>query len=145
MLSQLKNVIGNQCADFADVNTGFEVKLQLAGGGVIAEVAMYEKDTLHYDLKTANANADTLYVLQGRDENGMRSFRNSNATLRLGQTEEKLFANEDNQTQLDYMIQQNMTVADAINTFAVKTAAEDSPLHIKTGFFASYGGYHTVD
>ncbi len=115
------------------------------GGGLVAEVAMYEKNTLGYDFKTADEKGDTLYVLQGRDENGMRSFRNSNATLRYNSAEEKLFSNEDNQTQLDYIITNAMTVSEAFNTFAVKKSAEESPLNIKTGFFDSYSGYHTVD
>lgn len=115
------------------------------GGGLVAEMAMYEKNILKYDFETAEKNEDTLYVLQGRDENGMRSFRNSNSTLRYGSTEEKLFANEDNVAQLEYIINNNMTVADAFKTFAINTPAEKSPLKIKTGFFESYAGYHTVD
>lgn len=73
------------------------------GAGLVAETAIYQRDTLHYDLKSANEAGDTLYLLQGRDENGMRTFRNSNATIQLGKTEEKLFKDENNFEQLKYI------------------------------------------
>lgn len=113
------------------------------GGGLVAEIAMYQKNTLQYDLKKANDAGDTLYVLQGRDENKLRLFRNSNLTLRYGETEEKLFANEDNQTQLDYIIKNKMSTADALNTFALETSAEKSVLGFKTGFLDEYAKYHS--
>ncbi|HBL40072.1 MAG TPA: hypothetical protein DDY98_00260 [Ruminococcaceae bacterium] len=115
------------------------------GGGLIAELAVYQRDTLGYDYAKATANGDTLYVLQGRDENGLRSFRNSNKTVRLGETEEKLFANEDNEKQLQYMIDNQMTTEQVINTFSMKTDADskDNLLGgVKYGFFTEYGGYH---
>lgn len=115
------------------------------GGGVIAELAMYQRDTLGYDFAKADAAGDTLYVLQGREENGMRTLRNSNYTMRLGKTEELLFRGEDNFTQLQYMIDNNMTVEEVINTFAMKTAAdaEDNVLGFKYGFLKEYAGYHS--
>ena len=45
------------------------------GAGLIAVLAVYQKDTLGYNLKKANAAGDTYYVLQGRDENGLRTMR----------------------------------------------------------------------
>lgn len=116
------------------------------GGGVAAELAVYQKDTLGYDLATANANGDTLYVLQGREENGLRGFRASNKTMVYGATEEKLFKNEDNETQLQYMIDNNMTTEEIVNTFAIKTAAdaEGNVLGIKYGFLSEYAGYHNI-
>ena len=60
------------------------------GGGVISELAIYQRDTLGFDLAKANANGDTLYLLQGRDENGMRGLRASDSTLLLGKTEPAL-------------------------------------------------------
>lgn len=116
------------------------------GGGVAAELAVYQKDTLGYDLATANANGDTLYVLQGREENGLRGFRASNKTMVYGATEEKLFKNEDNETQLQYMIDNNMTTEEIVNTFAIKTAAdaECNVLGIKYGFLSEYAGYHNI-
>lgn len=115
------------------------------GGGLIAEVAVYEKDTLGYDFDKADENGDTLYVLQGRDENGMRTLRNSNKTLVLGSTEEKLFKNEDNEKQLQYMIDNKMSISDIINKFAIKTSADDSELGFKYGFLTEYAGYHSHD
>ncbi len=116
------------------------------GGGVIAEVAVYQRDTLGYTLATANANGDTLYVLQGREENGLRGFRSSDATMIYGATEEKLFKNEDNTTQLQYMIDNAMSTEEIINTFAIKTAADaaDNVLGIKYGFLSEYAGYHNI-
>ena len=100
------------------------------GGGLIAEVAMYEKETLGYDYKKAQESGDTFYLLQGRDENGLRSFRSSNKTLRYGSDEEKLFANQDNEDQLAEMIRNNLTVKQAINTYS-------------SNFLKSYSGYHS--
>ena len=113
------------------------------GGGLIAEVAMYEKDTLGYDLAKANAAGDTLYVLQGRDENGKRAFRNSNGTLLLGKTEETLFKGSENEIQLQRMIDESMTVKDILNTFAVKQKAGENGFDFNTGFLTEYAGYHS--
>ena len=114
------------------------------GGGLIAEIAVYEADTLGYDFAKADAAGDTYYVLQGREENGLRGMRNSRSTMLLGATEEKLFKNDDNTAQLQYIIDNNMTVADALNTFAIKTAAdaEGNVLGFKYGFLKEYSGYH---
>lgn len=115
------------------------------GGGVISETAIYERDTLGYDFAAADAAGDTLYVLQGREENGLRGLRNSNSTMLLGKTEEKLFKNEDNEAQLQYIIDNAMSVEEIINTFAMKTAADDAAnvLGFKYGFLKEYAGYHT--
>lgn len=115
------------------------------GGGLISELAVYQKDTLGYDLQTANEAGDTFFVLQGRDENGMRTLRNSRSTLTYGSTEEKLFKNEDNEAQLQYMMNNTMSTEDIINTFASKTAAdaENNLLGFKYGFSSEYAGYHT--
>ncbi|MGN0628285.1 MAG: hypothetical protein ACI4IW_01505 [Oscillospiraceae bacterium] len=116
------------------------------GGGVIAELAIYQRDTLGYDLAKANEAGDTLYVLQGREENGLRGLRASDHTMLLGATEEKLFKNEDNEVQLQYMIDNAMTTEEIINTFALKTAAdaENNALGIKYGFLKEYAGYHNI-
>lgn len=115
------------------------------GGGVIAELAVYQRNTLSYDFAKADAAGDTLYVLQGRDENGLRTFRNSDKTLCYGNDTELLFKNEDNEAQLEYMIDNAMSTEEIINTFAIKTAAdaEDNKLGIKYGFLTKYAGYHT--
>ena len=113
------------------------------GGGLVAEVAMYQKDTLGYDLQKANEAGDTLYVLQGRDENGKRTFRNSNKTLLLGDTNETLFRNADNEAQLQKMIDDRMTVADILNTWSMKQAAGENGFDFNTGFLTEYAGYHS--
>ena len=113
------------------------------GGGLIAEVAMYQKDSLKTDLTKANAAGDTLYVLQGRDENGKRTLRNSNRTIRLGREEETLFRTSDNETQLKRMIDDSMKVSDILNSFAVKQEAGENGFTFKTGFLSEYAGYHT--
>lgn len=100
------------------------------GGGLIAEVAMYEKETLGYDYATARMAGNTLYLLQGRDENGLRSFRSSNKTLRYGSIEEKLFANQDNEAQLAEMIHDKLSVGQALNRYSVN-------------FLTDYPGYHS--
>lgn len=140
----------NFCTEFASlklvINFNRASRKVTDGGGVIAELAIYQRDTLGYDLATANEAGDTLYVLQGREENGHRGFRNSNLTMTYGATEEKLFKNEDNQTQLQYMIDNEMTTEEIINTFAMKTAADDenNVLGIKYGFLKEYAGYHNI-
>lgn len=140
----------NFCTEFANlklvINFNRASRKVTDGGGVIAELAIYQRDTLGYDLATANAAGDTLYVLQGREENGLRGFRNSNKTMRLDKTEEILFRNEDNEAQLQYMIDNAMTTEEIINTFAVKTAAdaENNALGFKYGFLSEYAGYHNI-
>ena len=64
----------------------------------------------------------------------------------LGATEEKLFKNEDNEAQLQYMIDNAMTTEEIINTFAMKTAAdaENNVLGFKYGFLKEYAGYHNI-
>ena len=113
------------------------------GGGLIGEVAIYERDVLGYDLAKANAAGDIFFMLQGRDENGMRSLRPSNSTVRLDCTEEVLFANEDNKAQLQYFIDNGMSVRDILERFSLKTSAEDSPLGFKYGFLDNYDGYRS--
>ena len=113
------------------------------GGGLIAEVAMYQKDTLGYDLQKANAEGDTLYVLQGRDENGKRTFRNSNRTLLLGSTDETLFKSAENETQLQRMIDDNMTTTDILNTWSIRQKANENGFDFDTGFLTEYAGYHS--
>ncbi len=141
----------NFCTEFANlklvINFNRASRKVTDGGGVIAELAIYQRDFLGYtDLATANAAGDTFYVLQGREEHGLRTLRASDATMRYGKEEEILFRNEDNFAQLEYMINNNMTTEEVINTFAVKTAADDANnvLGIKYGFVSEYNGYHNI-
>jgi len=115
------------------------------GGGLVSALAIYQRDGLGYDLRKANANGDTLYVLQGRDVRGLRKFRPYNCSYVLGVAEPRLFASEQNWQQLLYMIRNKMTTAQALNTFAMKTDAKKSPLGFKYGFLTEYSGYHSKD
>ena len=140
----------NFCTEYANlklvINFNRASRKVTDGGGVIAELAVYQRDTLGYDLATANAAGDTYYVLQGRDEYGLRGLRNSDKTMRYGKDSELLFRNEDNEAQLQYMIDNAMTTEEIINTFAVKTAAdaENNVLGFKYGFVSEYAGYHNI-
>ena len=140
----------NFCTEYANlklvINFNRASRKVTDGGGVIAELAVYQRDTLGYDLATANAAGDTLYVLQGRDEYGLRGLRASDKTMRYGKDEELLFRNEDNEAQLQYMIDNAMTTEEIINTFAMKTAADDegNVLGFKYGFLKEYAGYHNI-
>jgi len=115
------------------------------GGSIVAGLAVYQKEELGYDLKKANDNGDTYYVLQGRNENGLRTLRNSNATIKLGDTEETLYRNKSNKIIYDYMAENKMTTEEVINTFVLLT--EDNDLNnnvgFKYGFLSSYSGYHS--
>ena len=120
------------------------------GGGLCAEVAVYEADTLGYNYAAAKANSDTLYVLQGRDERQTRSLRPYRETIRVtsdGTQAPKLFANPDNQTQLDYFINKKMSVEDIMNTFSLKTdgGVPGNPFTFKYGFLKTYDGYHSQE
>jgi len=69
----------------------------------VAATALYERDVLDYDLISANKKGETLYLLQGRNENGYRTFINGNATIKLGYETPILFLNEENETYLAQM------------------------------------------
>lgn len=113
------------------------------GGGLIAEVAVYQKDDLGYDLAKANKAGDTLYVLQGRDENGMRSLRNSRSTIRYGQSEETLFKNEENHALLDRIRKDGRTTAETIDSWCLVQDGKSNGLGFETGFLTEYDGYHS--
>lgn len=124
----------NFCTEFASLRTvvcfNRANRKITDGGGLIAEVAIYEKENLGYDYASARKAGDTFYLLQGRDENGLRSFRSSNKTLRFGATEERLFANDDNEKQLSEMIDAGLTVGEALNLYS-------------GNFLENYNGYHS--
>jgi hypothetical protein len=86
-------------------------------------------------------------VLQGRDENGLRSLRPYQTTLRLGETGPKLFASDENFESLEYFKRNMMTVKDIIETFSVKTDASDpsNPLGFTYGFLDSCDGYRSKE
>ncbi len=115
------------------------------GAGLVAAVAVYQQDVLGYDLAKANAAGDTYYLLQGRDENGKRALIPSCETVRLSQTEPKLFANQDNDALLAYLIENNLTTSDVFDTFAVHCEADDpaNVLGATYGYLDNYDGYHS--
>ena len=138
----------NFCTEYA--NTKLVINFNRAnrkvtdGGGIAAAIAIYQRDYLGYDLATANANGDTLYVLQGREENGLRGLRSSNFTMRLGKDTELLFREDNNFIMLHYMIANELTTEEAISLFTVKTAAEDSVIDVKYGCVSEYAGYKNI-
>ena len=115
------------------------------GAGLVAAVAAYQQERLNYDLATANAAGDTYYLLQGRDENGKRTLRPSNDTIRLGQAEPQLFANEENEALLAYVEDKSLSTAEVFDTFAVSCDANDpkNVLGISYGYLDEYDGYHS--
>ena len=113
------------------------------GAGLVAIAAMYQKEK-KLDLKSANASGDTLYLLQGRDENNKRSLRESNYTIRFGESEEKLFANQDNYLLFDYLKTNQLTIKEFYDHFAIKTDAEHSVIGVAHGHLDSYSGYHSI-
>lgn len=125
------------------------------GGGLIAELAVYQNIDLEYDFEKADKAGDIYYVLQGRDENGYRSLRDSDATVRLDESEEDahIFRTYDegepnlNELQLEYMRENNMTTEEIIDTFAISTGEKDpdNKLGFEYGFLDKdeFSGYRS--
>ena len=112
------------------------------GAGLVAIAAMYQKEN-NINLKKANDNNDTYYLLQGRDENGTRSLRESNSTLQFGSTLEKLFANEDNDKLFEYLKENKLTLKEFFDTFVIYTNETGSEINVRYGYLESYDGYHS--
>ena len=89
------------------------------GAGLVAETAIYERDILGYDLVKANEAGDTFFLLQGRNENGLRSLHPSNATIKYGETEPRLFRSEDNLKAIDSFKKASLSVKDIFDTYAL--------------------------
>ena len=100
------------------------------GAGLVAETALYERDCLGYDLRKAIKAGDTFYLLQGRNENGLRTLIPSNATIKLGSIEEKLFKSPENQALLESFKTDNLSVKDIFDTYAL-------------GKIEGFTGYHS--
>lgn len=123
------------------------------GGGLIAELAIYQNHDLGYDFSKAEEANDIYYVLQGRDENGYRSLRDSDATVRLGESEQDAHIfrtygeGEDNlnELELEYMRENNMTTEEILNTLSIKTSekSKDNKLGFEYGFLKKYSGYRS--
>lgn len=137
----------NFCTEFADMqlvvcyNRG--TRRVTDGGGLIAEIALYQRDVLGLDFRSSIGKGETLYLLQGRDENGLRSLRPSNATIRFGETSETLFASEENRRQLEFITSSGLSVKEALDSFCIFTPASESSLGFEYGWLESYSGYHS--
>lgn len=95
-------------------------------------------------------------MLQGRDENSYRSLRDSDATVRLGESEEdahifKTYGEGEenlNELELEYMRENNMTTEEIINTLSIKTKDDDpdNKLGFEYGFLDKdeYPGYKST-
>ena len=117
------------------------------GGGLIAEVAMYEKQTLGYNLRKAKKAGDILYILQGRDENGMRSLLPTEQTLRLGEKNLKTFDGKENYRCLEYFNEKHLSVKEILETFSISTdvSAPSNTLGFTYGFLDKYDGYRSKE
>lgn len=137
----------NFCTEYADMklvvcyNRG--TREVTDGGGLISELAIYQRDGLGLDFMTAAGSGETLYLLQGRDENGRRGLRPSNATLRYTEGEEILFATSENQAQLDWIKANKLSTAEVLDKFCIFTDARESPLGFEYGWLDEYSGYHS--
>lgn len=106
------------------------------GGGLMSALAIYQKIN-DINLEKANANNDTLYCLQGRDENN-RLFRNSNKTVRLGYNIEHLFLEKNNYSLLSYIMSNELSIADACKLSLIQSIEG-----MDVGFLDQYNGYHS--
>ena len=104
------------------------------GGGLIAALALYQRDGLGLTLADTDAAGDTLYLLQGRDENGKRTLRPFNSSLVYGEGE-RCFKNGDSEDLIRLMTEQKMTAAQVINSFTEKNR--------QNGLLSGCGGYHS--
>lgn len=92
------------------------------GAGLIAAIAKYSESP------ACPLNPrDTLYLLQGRDENHLRRLRPSDTTVRLGETEPLLFGDASCEEALQKWLAEKPTVEEIINQY----------------FTAEFDGYHS--
>lgn len=140
----------NYCTEFESLRLVVCINRASAGAtdgsGVIAELSVYEKDSLKYNFEEARKAGDTLYVLQGINENDSAAFVNDSSTTVFGESEHRLFLNDENWKELWYMNGNNMKPAEVINTFAIRTekGSEFNTLGFAYGFLDEFNGYHSV-
>ena len=84
------------------------------GGSIIARAAIFEKLMLGYNYKAARKAGDVMYVLQGRNEQGLRCFINSNMTLLYGADEPALFTRKENAEKLEEELRNCKSVKEII-------------------------------
>lgn len=123
----------------------FNLNQKIDSAGILNCIALYQREGLQYDLAAANLAGDTYYVLQGRDENGLRALRSSDATIFLGDTEEKRYADADCIRMTDYMMKHKLSIKEYLDLFTIRTAAEaeDNVLGVSYGLRTAYPGYHS--
>ncbi|MCQ2069603.1 MAG: hypothetical protein MJZ68_00530 [archaeon] len=113
------------------------------GGGLISTVALYERDVLGYGIGNTGNDHDTLYVLQGRDENGPRSLLPGNGTKKLGKDSEEVLAPPCMEF-LQYLEKEKPSVKEIFDTFWKKTSADGSVIGEGYGFLSEYRGYRSI-
>ncbi len=115
------------------------------GGGIIGVVSRYQKKIQNYDLEKALNHDDTLYVLQGIDYRGKRTFNPSSGTVLLNGSNGVIFAHKDTRDLYRYASENIRTSGDIINTFCIKTRKNDTnnPIGHEYGFLKKYNGYHS--
>ena len=166
----------NFCTEFKDLQVvccfNRASRKTTDGGGLIAEIAKYQADVLN--MTYASRGNDTLYVLQGRDENGFRGFLPQRETHTLGSTSNKLWRDKENDKdnpnvedkykiykdgkweqgdnykgnskQYDFIVEKQMTVKEAIDRFAMKKSYDKTDDYgYKQGFLKKYTGYHSKE
>ncbi|MCQ2079449.1 MAG: hypothetical protein MJZ38_05290 [archaeon] len=106
------------------------------GGALISCLALYERDILGYGLASAMEKGDTLCVLQGRDENGLRSLLPQNGTLLLGADGSRVF-HEETQDMMAEMKELDSSVRELIDRYGPVDGNG-------RGFLKEYRGYHSI-
>ena len=84
------------------------------GGSIIARAALWQqekKEKFGYD---AAEDTGTAYVLQGRNEQGLRCLVNSEKTLLSGQNEPVLFTDAENEKRLEKALQEARSVRELL-------------------------------
>lgn len=147
---------GDSAGDFEMLTMYKNTKLSLisnAGKSLtsfnLGQVALYQKEVLGWDLAEANAAGETLFVLQGRDLNGTRSFIAGDELIKLGKTSGTATADDaQSAIQLEWMKTQGTDIGAIINTTCIKTsagAANNVLGDVKYGFRNYYGGYKCLE
>jgi hypothetical protein len=143
---------GDSAGDFEMMTMYDSLKLSMvsnAGKSItsfnLANIARYQRDVLGWDLADANAAGETLFVLQGRNLNGTRSFIAGDGLIGLGKTEPSAL-DDGSKAQIEWMKSQGTDIGKIIETLCIKTNADDpdNVIGVKYGFRNYYGGYHSL-
>lgn len=145
---------GDSAGDFEMMSMYQSLKLVMvsnAGKSVtsfhLGNVALYQKEVLGWNLAEANAAGETLYVLQGRDLNGTRSFIAGDELIGLGKTSGTATPDDAKTAlELEWMKTQGTDIGACIDVLCIKTSADaaNNPIGIQYGYRNYYGGYHSL-